>query len=66
MPRNRALKVVTGIAASFVGLAGTIIILSKARIISFEMAILMLVALLGLYIGFGILVAVYRLISRLE
>ena len=66
MQRNRALKVVTGLAASFVGLVGTIIILSKARIISFEMAILMLVALLGLYIGFGILVAVYRLISRVE
>ena len=34
--------------------------------ISFEMAMLMLVALLGMYIGFGILIAVYRLIDKLE
>ena len=66
MPKNRTLKVVAGIAASFIGLAGMIIFLSKAKIISFEMAMLMLVALLGLYIGFGILIAVYRLIDKLE
>jgi hypothetical protein len=66
MPKNRALKVVAGIAASFAGLAGTIIFLLAAELISLGMAILMLVALVGMYVGFGILVAVYRLISRLE
>jgi xanthosine utilization system XapX-like protein len=66
MPKNRTLKVVAGIAASFAGLVATIIFLSRAKIISFEMAILMLVALLGMYLGFGILIAVYRLISKLE
>jgi hypothetical protein len=66
MPRNRTLKVVGGIAASFIGLAGTIIYLSAAQIISLGMAILMLVALVGIYVGFGILIAVYRLISKLE
>ena len=66
MPRNRTLKVVAGIAASFIGLAGTIIYLSAAQIISLGMAILMLVALVGMYVGFGILIAVYRLISKLE
>ena len=66
MPRNRTLKVVAGIAASFIGLAGTIIYLSAAQIISLGMAILMLVALVGIYVGFGILIAVYRLISKLE
>jgi hypothetical protein len=66
MAKNRALKVVAGIAASFVGLAGTIIFLSVTNLVSFEMAMLMLVALVGLYIGFGVLVAVYRLISKLE
>jgi NADH:ubiquinone oxidoreductase subunit K len=30
------------------------------------MAILMLVALVGMYIGFGILIAVYRLIGKLD
>ena len=66
MPKNRTLKVVAGIAASFTGLAGTIIFLSAAKIIGFEMAMLMLVALLGMYVGFGILIAVYRLMSKLE
>lgn len=58
--------VVAGIAASFIGLAGTIIYLSVAKIISSGMAILMLVALVGMYVGFGVLIAVYRLISKLD
>jgi len=66
MPRNRALKIVAGIAASFAGLAGTVIFLWLAKIISLGVAILMLVALVGMYVGFGILIAVYRLISKLE
>jgi xanthosine utilization system XapX-like protein len=66
MPRNRTLKVVAGIVISFTGLAVTIILLWEMKIISFAMAMLMLVALLGMYVGFGILIAVYRLISKLE
>jgi hypothetical protein len=66
MPRNRTLITVAGIAASFIGLVGTIIFLSEMRIISFEMAKLMLVALLAMYVGFGVLIAVYRLIAKLE
>ena len=66
MPRNRTLKVLAGIAASFIALVGTIIFLSQMKIISFEVAKLMLVALLGMYVGFGILIAVYRLIGKLK
>jgi len=66
MPRNRTLIVVAAIVVSFTGLAGTIIILSEAKIISFPMAMLMLVALLGMYIGFGVLITVYRLIGKLK
>ena len=66
MPKSRTLKVVAGIAASLTCLVGTIIFLSAAKIISFEMAILMLVALLGIYVGVGILIAVYRLVDKLE
>ena len=58
--------IVAGVAASFAGLAGTIIILSEAKIISLGMAKLMLVALVGMYVGFGVLIAVYRLIDKLE
>lgn len=66
MPKNRTLKVVAGIAAAFTALVGTIIFLLEKKIISFEMAILMFVALLAMYVGFGILIAVYRLMSKLE
>jgi hypothetical protein len=66
MPRSRTLIVVAGVAASFTGLVGTIIFLSEMKIISFEMAKLMLVALLGTYVGFGILIAIYRLIAKLK
>jgi hypothetical protein len=66
MPMNRTLKVAAGIAASFTGLVGTIIFLLVTKIISFEMAMLVLVALLAMYVGFGVLIAVYRLIDKLE
>jgi hypothetical protein len=66
MPKNRTLKVVAGIAASLIGLVGTIIFLLGTKVISFEMALLMLVALLAMYLGFGILIAVYRLIGKLK
>jgi len=66
MPRNRKLKVVAAIAASFTGLAGTIIFLSAAEKIGLTMAKLMLVGLAGLYIGFGVLIVVYLSISKLK
>jgi hypothetical protein len=66
MPKNRTIKVVAGIAALFIGLVGTVIFLLARKIISFELAILMLVALLAMFVGFGILIAVYRLMSKLE
>ncbi|HLD63443.1 MAG: hypothetical protein A3E57_03080 [Candidatus Muproteobacteria bacterium RIFCSPHIGHO2_12_FULL_60_33] len=66
MPKRRTLIAVAGIAASFVGLVGVIIFLLVNKIVSFAMAMLMLVALFGLYIGFGILIAVYRFIGKLE
>ena len=66
MPRTKTLTVVAGIAASFIGLAATVILLSVMEIVSFEIAKLMLVALLAMYVGFGFLIAVYRLIGKLE
>ena len=66
MPRNRTLIVVAAIVVSFTGLVGTIVFLLESKIISFEMAMLMIVALLGMYIGFGFLIAVYRLIGKLD
>jgi hypothetical protein len=66
MPAHTTLKVVAGIAVSFAVLVGTIIFMLFMKIISFGVAKLMLVALLGMYVGFGILIAIYRLIRKLE
>ena len=66
MPKNRTPKVVAGIVASFAGLVGVIIFLLEAKIIFFEMAMLMFVALMGLYLGIGVLIAIYRLVARLD
>jgi hypothetical protein len=66
MPRSRTLKFVAAIAASFIVLAGSIVLMAQTETIGFEMAKLMLVALLAIYIGFGFLIAVYRFINWLE
>ena len=58
--------VVAGVAVSFIGLAATIIYLSATKIIGHELAKFMLAGELGLYVGFGILIGVYRLIRKLE
>ena len=61
MPNIRTRWVVVGVVAMFFGLVGTIVFLRMTNAISVQMALLMLVALVGLYVGFGILIAVYRL-----
>lgn len=66
MPRSRTIKVAAAIAASFIVLAGSIIFMAQTETIGFQMAKLMLVALLAIYIGFGFLIAVYRFINWLE
>jgi hypothetical protein len=66
MPKNRTSRIAVGMAASFTGLAGAVIFLLAMRTVSVQFGILMLVALVGLHLGFGILIAVYRLIDKLE
>lgn len=66
MPKKRTLKIVAGIAASFIGFVGIIIYLSANKIVSFTVAGLMIITLLGLYFGFGVLFVVYRLTNKME
>ena len=66
MSKNRTPKLVVGIVASFMGFAGVIIFLLATKIVSVQIGILMLVMSVGMHLGFGILIAVYRLIGRLE
>ena len=66
MSRNKTLALVAGIAASFIGLVGTIFFLARVQIISVAVAKLMLAALLAMYVGVGILIAIYRLLAKVE
>lgn len=66
MTDTRKLRIVAAVVASFSALIVIVLALMIARVITFQMALLMLVALFGLYFGFGVLIAVYRFISRLE
>jgi uncharacterized membrane protein YccC len=66
MRKPRAALIAAAIAGSFVALAATIILLSVVAVISQTVAKLMLVALLGLYFGFGFLIAVYQLLRKLD
>lgn len=63
---NRTLKTAILAGTAFVALAIGIVVASRREIISPQLALLMLVALLGMYVGFGVLIAVYRFMSRLE
>jgi hypothetical protein len=66
MSKNRTPKLIVAIVASFMSLAGVIIFLLATKIVSVQIGILMLVMSVGMHLGFGILIAVYRLIGKLE
>ena len=66
MPMNKKLKVTGTVVVTFLSLVTLVIYLAQRPVITGPQAGLMVVALLGLYIGFGILIAVYRLISKLD
>jgi len=65
-PKNRNLKIVVGFALVFTSLAVLIIYLGFKNVVSVQLMLLMLIALIGLYVGFGILAASYRFIRSLK
>ena len=66
MVDKRKLKIAAAISLSFTGIVVLIMTLLVKGVITFAMALLMLVALLGLYFGFGVLIAVWRFTERLK
>jgi len=66
MRKTLLLQIIAGVVVAFCALIGTIIYLARSRIITVEMAILMLIGLLGIYIGFGIMIFAYRFVQKLE
>ena len=66
MSRLRPALTAAAVGGSFVALAGTIVVLAAMEVMTFTVAKLMLVALVGLYFGFGFLIGVYQLLRKLE
>ena len=66
MAKRKTLAVVLGVVVVFLGLVALIVVMLANQFVTFQLATLMLVALLGLYVGFGILIAIYRLVIKLE
>ena len=66
MKAGKKLWILAGIAFSFVTLVVIIAVLSYHQIVSPQQAGLSVVALFGMYVGFGILGLTYSLINRLK
>jgi hypothetical protein len=68
MPSSTRAKTLAIFGASFgfCALVATIFVLAARDVIEKPLALLMLVALFGLYVGFGILIFAYRLVSKLD
>ena len=66
MAKRRPALIAAAVGGSFVALAATIVVLAFAQVLSYTVAKLMLVALHGLYFGFGYLIGVYQLLRKLE
>jgi hypothetical protein len=65
-PDNKKRAVVAGVVVLFMVLIVTILFLMVKRVITVQMGMLMFVALLGMYLGFGVLIAIYRFVGRLQ
>jgi hypothetical protein len=66
MSDKSKLKIAAAVSLSFPGIVVLVMTLLVKRVITFQMALLMLVALLGLYFGFGVLIFLYRFVDRLK
>ena len=66
MSDKKKLKIAAAVSLSFTGIVVLVMVLLVKGVITFQMALLMLVALLGLYFGFGVLIALYRFTGRLK
>jgi archaellum biogenesis protein FlaJ (TadC family) len=66
MSDKKKLKIAALVSLSFTGIVVLVMVLLVKGVVTFQMALLMLVALLGLYFGFGVLIFIYRFVDRLK
>jgi hypothetical protein len=63
--RSRILRLAL-VIVSYLALATGVVFVARSGFLTPEQAALTLVALFGLYFGFGVLILIYRLINRLD
>ena len=66
MRNKKTLIVLLLVGGTLVALALLIVALVVNGVVYPQQGLLMLVALFGMYVGFGILIAIYRLVAKLE
>lgn len=66
MASARVFKIAATIAVSYAALAFGVGLLYRQGWITLAVAKLMLVALVGLFVGFGALIGIYRLVVRID
>jgi hypothetical protein len=66
MRKPRPALIAVAVAGSFVAIAAAILFMSAMEVITPTVAKLMLVELAGLYLGFGVLIAIYQLLRKLD
>ena len=64
--KQKNILYVVGAMTIFVSLVAGVFVLVRTGVINSAVGLLMLISLLGMYVGFGILIAAYRLILKLE
>lgn len=64
--KNKKLLIVAGAISLFACLVAGVFILVRSRVINPEVGLWLLISLLGIYVGFGVLISVYRLILKLD
>ena len=64
--KGKGALIAAGVGASFVVILAVVGWLAAREVLTPQMAVLMGIATFGLYVGFGILIGVFRLINRLE
>lgn len=66
MAKKKSLLISLLVVGSWFLLALLILVLVVNSVVTYQLGLLMLVALVGFYVGFGVLIAVYRLVVKLE
>ena len=66
MAKKKSLLISLLVVGSWFLLALLILVLVVNSVVTYQLGLLMLVALVGAYVGFGVLIAVYRLVVKLE